>query len=172
MKAIIQRNRRRAAGVIASLLVAFGAVAASPAGPVSAQEQRIGVSVTKASDNVICWESAPNGTSTSASVSIAASVDPCRVSVKVSRPVGVPVTVWFATRDGTARAPADYLPVIGPVTIPPGALAIDIPLSIVRDGWPEPEETFAATISQPSVGQIVIGEVVLPIRDGGPLGQR
>jgi hypothetical protein len=104
----------------------------------------------------VCWEQ-PNP------------MDPCQVRVTLSHPVGVPVTVTIDTRDGTATAPADYLPLSGVrVTVPTGNVVLAVPLQVVDDGVPEPDEWFLATISATSVGSIGTGRAVVTIGDGAP----
>ncbi|HKO57493.1 MAG TPA: autotransporter domain-containing protein [Thermoanaerobaculia bacterium] len=72
--------------------------------------------------------------------------------------VNVPLVLAFAsnntvsgdyqTFDGTATvADNDYLPASGKFTIPPGQLSTFIPITIVGDARPEPNETFTLVIS-------------------------
>jgi hypothetical protein len=104
----------------------------------------------------VCWEQ-PNP------------MDPCHVRITLSHQVGVPVTVTLDTMDGTATAPDDYLPLSGVrVTVPAGDVALDVPLQVVDDGVPEPDEWFLTTISATSVGSIGTGRAVVTIGDGAP----
>jgi parallel beta-helix repeat protein len=66
-----------------------------------------------------------------------------------------PLTVNYATANGTATSPADYAGSSGSVTFAPGDTApktISIP--IVNDGISEPPETFTVTLSGPSAGSV------------------
>ena len=58
-----------------------------------------------------------------------------------------PVTVEFATADGTAEAGADYTATSGTLTIDPGSTTNTIAVPIVDDGDDEPDETFSVSLS-------------------------
>lgn len=74
--------------------------------------------------------------------------------VGLSRGSAVPVTVDFATADGTATAPADYLAGAGTLTIPAGTVTTSVTVSVVGDAAVEPDETLTVTLSNP-VGAVV-----------------
>src|SRR5439155_17951751 len=61
-----------------------------------------------------------------------------------------PVTVDFATADGTAIAPGDYIPAGGTLTIPSGSMGTTASVSVVGDIVKEPNETFYLKLSNPS----------------------
>lgn len=104
----------------------------------------------------VCWEQ-PNP------------MDPCYVRVTLSHPVAVAVTITLDTRDGTAIAPYDYQALSGVrVTVPAGDVVLDVPLVVVDDGRPEPDEWFSATISAVSEGEVGTGRAVVTIGDGAP----
>lgn len=52
------------------------------------------------------------------------------------------VSVDYATRDGTAIAGSDYIPVSGTLVLYPGENHAVIPVEIIGDNLPEPDETF------------------------------
>ena len=52
------------------------------------------------------------------------------------------VSVDYATRDGTATAGLDYVPVSGTLVLYPGENHAVIPVEIIGDDIPEPDETF------------------------------
>ncbi|HEY3052144.1 MAG TPA: Calx-beta domain-containing protein [Thermoanaerobaculia bacterium] len=62
----------------------------------------------------------------------------------------LPVTVNYATADGTAVAPGDYLPSTGVVTFAPGTTSQTIPISIVGDLLNEDDETFTVNLTLPT----------------------
>ena len=70
-------------------------------------------------------------------------------AVTLARPSGQPVTVRFATADGTARAPSDYRAVSGTLTFAPGETTKTIAVTIVGDRRVEPNETFFVRLSAP-----------------------
>jgi hypothetical protein len=74
-----------------------------------------------------------------------------------------PVTVSYATADGTAVAPADYVPATGQATVPAGQRAAMIPLAVVGDAAVEPDEAFAVTLSGPVGAPIAPGGASAPI---------
>ncbi len=60
-----------------------------------------------------------------------------------------PVTVHFATADGTARAPADYLATSGDVTFAPGQTLKTVAVTVNDDQIDENDETLALELSAP-----------------------
>jgi chitinase len=66
-----------------------------------------------------------------------------------------PVSVSYATSDGTATAGADYAATSGTLTIPAGALSGTIVVPVIGDGGIEPGETLAVTLADPTAGATV-----------------
>jgi len=62
------------------------------------------------------------------------------------------VSVEYATRDGTAKAGSDYLPVSGRLNLYPNEAQAVIPVEIVGDNIPEPDETFYLDVWNPTGG--------------------
>ncbi|MCG5534657.1 Calx-beta domain-containing protein [Ectothiorhodospira mobilis] len=62
------------------------------------------------------------------------------------------VSVDFETRDGTAEAGSDYLPVSGRLVLYPGEDHAAIPVEVVGDTRPEPDETFHLAVFNPEGG--------------------
>ena len=60
------------------------------------------------------------------------------------------VTVNYATADGSATAPADYLSVSGTVTFNPGETSKIITVQIVGELLTEPSETYSVNLSNPT----------------------
>ena len=71
-------------------------------------------------------------------------------AVTLSAPSGLPVTVGYATADGTATAGSDYLPASGTLTFAPGVTSQTVPVTIVGDATYEADETFVVVLSQPA----------------------
>ena len=63
------------------------------------------------------------------------------VTATLAAPSSEPVTVQYATADGTADA-TDYVPASGVVTFAPGATTARIPIFIKGDALDEEDETF------------------------------
>ena len=61
-----------------------------------------------------------------------------------------PVTVDYATANGTATAGSDYLPTSGTLGFPAGVSTRTITVTVIGDGFREPSETFALNLSNPS----------------------
>jgi hypothetical protein len=61
-----------------------------------------------------------------------------------------PVTVNYATANGTAIAPVDYLVTSGTLTFPIGTSAATINVSVIGDTVKEKNETFYVNLSNPS----------------------
>jgi hypothetical protein len=90
------------------------------------------------------------------------------LTLSLSRPTGVPVTVAYATGGGTATAGTDYSAASGVVTFPPSSLSRTLPLSVVGDLVDEPSETFQVTLSAPSGATIGDGQATVTITDDDP----
>jgi chitinase len=67
--------------------------------------------------------------------------------IRLSAASTTPITVSFATADGTAAAPGDYLAKVTTVTIRPGHLFRVITVRVYGDGVVEPDETFTGTLT-------------------------
>lgn len=62
--------------------------------------------------------------------------------IELSEAAGSDVTLTYATRDSTAKAGSDYLPVSGNVVIPSGQLQAAVTVDLVNDAIAEGEERF------------------------------
>lgn len=79
---------------------------------------------------------------------------------------GVAVSVDYATVDGTATAPDDYLPISGTLTFNPGVTALTITGLVVDDSEYEPvDEYFDVVLSNPTAGTIIDGTGRVWIKD-------
>lgn len=67
----------------------------------------------------------------------------------LSAPSADPVTVDYATADGTAHAPADYVATSGTVTFPPGATTVSLAVPIQDDALDEKDESFYLWLRRP-----------------------
>ena len=91
---------------------------------------------------------------------------PATFTVSLSKASAVPVTVDYATADGTAQAPADYVPEHEKVTFAPGdPLTKTVTIDVVGDHLEEaPTETFQVNLSNATNAQIAdpqgIGTIV------------
>ena len=91
--------------------------------------------------------------------------------VTLSAATTVPVTVSYATADGTAAAGSDYTAMGGTLTIPVGQTTATIIVPVLADTVVEPNETFTLNLSNPTgatisdsqgVGTIVNDDVTPP----------
>lgn len=71
-------------------------------------------------------------------------------TVSVSPPPVLPVTVSFATTDGSATAPSDYISTNGVLNFAPGETNKSIIVAVVGDTAYELNETFNVNLSSPS----------------------
>jgi hypothetical protein len=69
--------------------------------------------------------------------------------VRLSDPSSEPVTVNYATADGSARAGSDYLATNGVLSFPPGTTNAAIVVPVFGDRTDESNETFFVFLSQP-----------------------
>lgn len=69
--------------------------------------------------------------------------------------------VEYRTRDGTAKAGEDYIATSGTLVFYPGETQVVIPVEIIADTRPEPDETFSLEIYNPVGGGFPDGQLVL-----------
>ncbi|WP_233223390.1 Calx-beta domain-containing protein [Amycolatopsis sp. CA-128772] len=81
-----------------------------------------------------------------------------------------PVSVHYATANGTATAPADYQAASGDVTFAPGETSKPVTVPVDPDTVDEPDETFTVTLSNPIGAGLVdptgVATIVDDDRDG------
>jgi hypothetical protein len=82
---------------------------------------------------------------------------PMVFEVSLSTPHIAPITVSYATSNGTATAPADYQAASGQVTFAAGETTKTITVNVVGDTVLEPAETFLVTLSNPVNAEIAAG---------------
>jgi uncharacterized repeat protein (TIGR01451 family) len=70
-------------------------------------------------------------------------------NVTLNRPHTLPVTVEFAAASGTATVGTDLLARSGTLVIPPGATQTNIAVTVLGDRFPEPDEAFILSLSNP-----------------------
>jgi len=75
---------------------------------------------------------------------------PAGFEVRLSEAATGPVTVRWATGDGTAVSPADYTGGAGEVVFTAGQTTAPVPVPVVDDTAFEGDETFTVTLSSPS----------------------
>jgi uncharacterized repeat protein (TIGR01451 family) len=75
---------------------------------------------------------------------------PATFAVTLSQATTVPVTVSYATADGTAKQPGDYAAASGSLTFAPGETSKSVAVAVNGDLIEEPSETFALVLSSPS----------------------
>ncbi len=73
-----------------------------------------------------------------------------RLVVSLSAASGIPVSVQFATADGTAEAPADYTATSGTLTFAPGVTIRTVDVPVIGDTLDESDETFTLALAAPS----------------------
>jgi beta-glucanase (GH16 family) len=85
--------------------------------------------------------------------------------VNLSRAFEQDVTVDFATSDGTAGAPSDYIAKTGTLTIPAKSTEASLNITVVGDTLKEADETFSVTLSNPKNATIATGVGTATIRN-------
>ena len=75
-------------------------------------------------------------------------------TIQVTRTGGTQgtVSVHYATSNGTGFAGVDYTPVAGTITFNPGEVSKSFTVPILNDGRPDPDETVALALSNPTNG--------------------
>ncbi|MGI9213104.1 MAG: Calx-beta domain-containing protein, partial [Methylococcaceae bacterium] len=87
------------------------------------------------------------------------------LTVSLSSPTSQPVTVNYATQDGTAQAGSDYLATSNILTIPVGQTTATIQISIYGDTQLEPDETFRVNLSSPPNAQLGNSSTTVTIKN-------
>ena len=71
-------------------------------------------------------------------------------TVTLSKAATTPVTIGYATANGTATAGADYTAASGTLSFAPGVTAQQITVPVLRDSLAESSESFTVTLSNPT----------------------
>lgn len=87
-------------------------------------------------------------------------------TLSLSAAVNVPITVDYATADGTAVAEGDYLSQAGKVTFNPGETTRTVTVTVNPDSLVEGTETFKVNLSNAQIAGIADGQGVGTILDG------
>ncbi|MGQ0845323.1 MAG: Calx-beta domain-containing protein [Sporichthyaceae bacterium] len=90
---------------------------------------------------------------------------PAAFVVTLSASSAAPVTVSYATANGSAIAGSDYTARTGTVTFDPGAISATISVDVLGDTVEEPNETFAVNLTNPSGVSIADGAATGTIND-------
>jgi len=85
-----------------------------------------------------------------ANVSVPEGDGAARITVLRSGSTAAAVSATISTADGSATAGTDYTATTSTVTVPAGAASAVLQIPIVQDTLDEADETFTATLSQPS----------------------
>ena len=81
--------------------------------------------------------------------------------VSLSQAAFSPVTVTYATANGTATAGSDYTAVAAStLTFPPGTTSVPVTVNVTGDTATEPNETFLVNLTQPTGATIADGQAV------------
>ena len=70
-------------------------------------------------------------------------------TLSLSAASATPVTVAYATADGTAKAGSDYTASSGTITFPAGVTTQQVNVAVIGDATVETDETFSLTLSSP-----------------------
>jgi autotransporter-associated beta strand protein len=85
--------------------------------------------------------------------------------VSLSKASDKPVTVKFATKNGTAKAPKDFKAIKGTLTFKPGQTRLLVKVRIVNDRKKEKTERFSLKLSGPAGATLARGTATGTIRD-------
>jgi hypothetical protein len=82
---------------------------------------------------------------------------PARFDVTLSAATSFTTSVRYTTANGTATT-ADYAPLDGVLTFPPGTTTLPVVGAVTADTLDEPNETFFLNLSEPSNGTLTLGD--------------
>ncbi|NZD46981.1 Calx-beta domain-containing protein, partial [Sphaerotilus sulfidivorans] len=88
-------------------------------------------------------------------------------TVTLSNASNLPVTVAYATANGTALAGSDYVAQNGTLTFAPGQTTATITITILDDAVYEGPESFSVELSSPTNAVILDGSGIATIKDDG-----
>ena len=91
-------------------------------------------------------------------------------TVTLSKASTTPVTVRYATTNGTATAGSDFTATTGTLTFAPGVVSQQINVPILADTAVEPSETFTVTLSNPSGATITTATATGTVTDSNTAG--
>jgi len=86
-------------------------------------------------------------------------------SLTLSAPSAYPVSVHYATSDGSAKAPADYFPASGLAVFAPGQTNRSILVTIQGDTIFEPDEIFYVNLSNPTNATLARSQAACTIQN-------
>ena len=89
--------------------------------------------------------------------------------VTLSRPAGGPLTVDYATADGSAHAGVDYRAASGTLKFRGGESSKTVEVTVFDDSHDEGEETLTLRLSNASSGRVTDGEATGTIKNTDPL---
>ena len=92
-------------------------------------------------------------------------------AVTLNRAAGAPVTVDYATADGTATAGADYTAASGTLTFTAGETAKTVNVTVLDDAHDDTGETLTLTLSNATGARIRDGEATGTIENSDPIPQ-
>ncbi|MGQ0593853.1 MAG: Calx-beta domain-containing protein [Gammaproteobacteria bacterium] len=92
-----------------------------------------------------------------------------KFDVSLSAASGEPVTVAYATLDGSATAPGDYAARSGTLSFAPGVTTHTLSIPVVADTLAEPTETFLLRLSGPTNATLADDEAVATLLDDDTL---
>ncbi|GAB2961616.1 hypothetical protein GCM10027184_06330 [Saccharothrix stipae] len=93
--------------------------------------------------------------------------DVCRVPIRFSVPLRAPVTLYYRTHDVTAIGGQDYVVVTrAKVTAKPGVTSVVVPVRLLPDQSPEPDEVFELEVLSTSAGRVVGGNGSVTVKSG------
>jgi predicted outer membrane repeat protein len=89
----------------------------------------------------------------------------CSLTASLSAVSGKQVTVAYATLDGTATSPTDYLGGSGVLTFAAGVASVSVPVTLVGDAQDESDETFVFNLSSAQNATLVDAQGLVTIDD-------
>jgi glucose/arabinose dehydrogenase len=91
-----------------------------------------------------------------------------RYALVLSGPIDRPVSVDFATSDGTAKTGSDYLAATGRLVFPPGTTTQYVSIPILGDFYYEPDETFTINLFNATNASLLYPQVTVGISNDDP----
>ncbi|MEQ8733484.1 MAG: Calx-beta domain-containing protein [Rhodospirillaceae bacterium] len=89
-------------------------------------------------------------------------------TITLSQPSSVPITISYATSDGSAISGLDFVSTSNTITIPAGQTSVSFNVGLLTDSETEGPEVFSATITQATGAIITNGSATVTITDVPP----
>jgi hypothetical protein len=110
----------------------------------------------------------PAITAADTSVAVGTSANQAKFTITLSAPTSIPVTVNYATSNGTATAGTNYSPASGSLTFAPGQVSQTVAVNVSGITVSQPNKTLQLNLSSPSNATVARASATATITTAAP----